>query len=246
MSVKKSNDSIKLSKRRMQHLGLTIGAGALLVASSTVMKPLLSPTQCRWCSTNSFDDSIRSSLVWKNTDRANMFSDVAAHALVPAASVGLVALGSITSGGFGNLFDDMLPIGETIALSQLAVQGFKFGFGRERPYMHYTGESKSSDDMMSFVSGHAALAFGLVTSAGTVASMRGYKVAPYIWGIGLPLAATTAYLRIAADKHYTTDVIAGSLIGATAGLLIPRLTLTKKLPFEVSPTGSGLSISGVW
>jgi membrane-associated phospholipid phosphatase len=76
--------------------------------------------------------------------------------------------------------------------------------------------------------------------------MRGYKVAPYIWGIGLPLAATTAYLRIAADKHYTTDVIAGSLIGATAGLLIPRLTLTKKLPFEVSPTGSGLSISGVW
>lgn len=244
VSTSKSFDHVQVSKRRAQNLGLTLGALGLLAASNTVLKPYLTPTQCRWCGTPSIDANVRNALVWDNTERANMLSNVTAHGLIPAASVGLLALGSIQAAGTDNLFDDLLPIVESVAFSQLAVQAFKFSFGRERPFLHYGGEAHGADDNMSFVSGHSALAFSLVTSAGMVAHERGYKYEPYIWAIGLPLAATTAYLRIAADKHYMTDVVAGSLIGATAGLLIPKLT--KRLPFEIAPAPNGLSIVGQW
>ncbi len=244
ISATKSLDRARVSKRRMQNLGLTLGAASLTIASGTVLRPYLAPTECRWCSVPGVDASVRNALVWSNPDRANMLSNVTGHALVPVASIGLLALGSISAAGADNLFDDLLPVVESVALTQLAVQGFKFGFGRERPFAHYGGAAEGSDTNMSFVSGHSALVFSLVTSAGMVAHERGYKIEPYIWGIGLPLAATTAYLRIAADKHYMTDVIAGSLIGAAAGLLVPKLT--KRLPFEIAPSPNGLSIVGQW
>jgi membrane-associated phospholipid phosphatase len=53
--------------------------------------------------------------------------------------------------------------------------------------------------------------------------MRGYRLAPLVWGVGMPLAAATGYLRIAADKHYLTDVVVGALFGAAVGVALPLL-----------------------
>jgi membrane-associated phospholipid phosphatase len=41
--------------------------------------------------------------------------------------------------------------------------------------------------------------------------------------VGLPLAAATGYLRVAADRHYFTDVVGGMLVGAIVGVGIPLL-----------------------
>ena len=38
-----------------------------------------------------------------------------------------------------------------------------------------------------------------------------------IWASTLSLATVTGYLRIAADKHYFTDVLVGAIIGSTVG-----------------------------
>ncbi len=51
--------------------------------------------------------------------------------------------------------------------------------------------------------------------------MRGYRLAPLVWASSLPWAAVTGYLRIAADKHYLTDVLTGALIGSAVGFLVP-------------------------
>jgi membrane-associated phospholipid phosphatase len=39
----------------------------------------------------------------------------------------------------------------------------------------------------------------------------------------LTLAATTATLRMIADKHYFTDVLVGAAVGSAAGFLVPHL-----------------------
>ena len=53
--------------------------------------------------------------------------------------------------------------------------------------------------------------------------MRNYRLAPLIWAEGLAVAATTGYLRIAADKHYFSDVLSGALIGSAVGFMVPYL-----------------------
>jgi len=58
---------------------------------------------------------------------------------------------------------------------------------------------------------------------GTVASMRGYASEPLFWSVGMGLAAFVGYLRIAADKHYFTDVLVGALVGTVSGIVVPRL-----------------------
>ena len=101
--------------------------------------------------------------------------------------------------------------------------------GRERPWVHdLAPEDKATTDRpeqnnLSFISGHTATAFALAVSSGTVASRRGRRVAPAIWATGLALAATTGYLRIAAEQHYLTDVLAGVGAGVGIGLAVPYL-----------------------
>jgi membrane-associated phospholipid phosphatase len=59
----------------------------------------------------------------------------------------------------------------------------------------------------------------------------------------LTLAAATGYLRIAADRHYFTDVLAGAALGAGAGLTVPYLMHRE---VEVVPTRDGVAIAGSW
>ena len=53
------------------------------------------------------------------------------------------------------------------------------------------------------------------------------------------IPAITGYLRVKAGKHYPTDTIAGYLLGATAGILIPQLHKKKmeKVSFYGGPAG---------
>jgi membrane-associated phospholipid phosphatase len=65
---------------------------------------------------------------------------------------------------------------------------------------------------------------------------------PYLWTIGYALAATTAYLRIAADKHYFTDVITGTAVGIGAGLAVPIVEEHAQLV----PNGTGVAVVGTF
>jgi membrane-associated phospholipid phosphatase len=62
----------------------------------------------------------------------------------------------------------------------------------------------------------------LAISAGTVAHMRGYRHANLLYGGGVALSLATGYLRIAADKHWSTDVLTGWIVGAAVGYAVPR------------------------
>jgi membrane-associated phospholipid phosphatase len=96
---------------------------------------------------------------------------------------------------------------------------------------------------MSFFSGHTTWAFALAASSGTVASMRGYELAPVVWAVGLPLAAATGYLRIAADRHYLSDVLVGAAVGTAVGIGFPRLMHGRQPELSVGASASPAAIT---
>jgi membrane-associated phospholipid phosphatase len=104
----------------------------------------------------------------------------------------------------------------------------------------------SNEDNLSFLSGHTSLAFSVAISAGMVAHRRHYRYEGAIWASGIAFSTLTAYLRVAADKHYFTDVTSGAALGIAAGLFIPQLTDSLPLELAVVPTANGVAITGAF
>jgi membrane-associated phospholipid phosphatase len=152
---------------------------------------------------------------------------VLAFGVLPAAVAANAFLSARAAGDTSEGWVDLLIVAEAATLAANLNQLVKYTVGRQRPFVHYRNypepdRAPDPDDNVSFYSGHASLTFSLATAAGTVSSMRGYKSAPWVWGIGLGLASTVAYLRVAGDKHYLTDVLVGAAAGSALGIAIPR------------------------
>lgn len=225
-------------------VALTAGAAALWIGSE-LAKAKLAPSPCRWCAENRLDAGARDLLVWSHTDRASRASDVLAFGLVPAGIAAHQLLAARAAGDAKEGWVDLLVVAEAAALSVDLNQVVKFAAGRQRPFVHHAPPDRPADpdDNVSFTSGHATLAFTLAAAAGTVSDLRGYKSAPWVWGAGMSLAAATAYLRIAADKHYLTDVLAGAALGTAAGIALPRLLHGRK--DEPGASASGATVTAV-
>jgi membrane-associated phospholipid phosphatase len=201
------------------------------------------PWACRWCdrdadgkdTLNGLDSAIRRDWRWSDREQAHRWSNVALGLSFAAPAGAFVA----ARGGFGDgLGEEMLLVLESGALTMAATQATKYLLRRERPWAHakdppegeYLG---SPESVLSFASGHASLAFALAVSTGSLASLRGDDGKEWVWASGLAFAAATSYLRVAADRHYLTDVLAGAAIGATVGWVVPRL-----IDRRPEPTGS--------
>jgi membrane-associated phospholipid phosphatase len=205
---------------------VTAGGAAVWIASE-LFKSTLAPEQCRWCDVNGVDASVRGSLVWRTPGAANAASNVTAFVLMPLTAIGLNALAAAHDGAAGNAGEDTLLVVEATVIAGDVTQLTKMLVGRERPFVHELPPdqkaltSQPADNNLSFFSGHASEAFALASASGTVATMRGYRWAPVVWSVGGTVAAFTAYLRIAADKHWLTDVVVGAIVGAGIGFALP-------------------------
>jgi len=214
-------------------LGVTLGAGALSLTLE-LLSSKLAPSSCHWCdrdssgrdTLNGFDASLRSSLRWSNTTAANRASNLFSYGLAPAAGLGLGAFIVWRDNRVDELPLDLLILAEAAILAVDANQISKIIVGRERPYVHFRSaadreSNRSSSDNVSFYSGHTSFAFTLAAAGGTIASLRQYRLAPLIWATGMTLAAVSGYLRVAADRHYASDVLVGAVVGSAIGLSVP-------------------------
>lgn len=209
-------------RKRVLHLSITL-AGGVAFLGSELLKSRLGPDNCRWCKPPGFDESVRNALVWDNTRRADILSSIDGYVVAPLAGLTLLYL-SDHGAGLPRLMDDTITVLETVALTECLVQLLKFSIGRQRPFARFgTDVVFEPDQNLSFPSGHSALGFSVTVAAGMVAHWRNYWTEPYIWGAGIFLSVSTEYLRIAADKHYLSDVLVGGGLGIAGGLLIPRL-----------------------
>lgn len=205
--------------------------GAVVLATELPLKSALAPSTCRWCEPDTLDEAARA-LRWSHQSLADGLSYGALGA------DGALVVGTLLLSG--RHLGDVGPVLESVTTTALLAQVVKFTVGRERPFVHHaTGRAHESDDDLSFFSGHTSIAFALAASAGIVAHQRHYGAEPLIWAGGMLLAAATGYLRVAADKHYLTDVLVGAGVGTAVGLVVPQLS--------AAPSGGGVSLlSGTW
>jgi PAP2 superfamily len=238
----------------------SLAGGAAELTVTLALQSKLAPATCRWCDRplDDLDLTFKRALRWNDTHAA----DAAGTAFAVAGGItaaGLETWLSFASGGRAKDWGvDMMVIGESWALAMNLDEIVKLAAGRQRPLVHDPGPSdkgaaKIPEDNMSFFSGHTTSSFALAVSAGTVASLRGYKAAPAVWATGLLLAGTTGYLRIAADKHYFTDVLMGAAVGAASGFVVPylhrplgagdRARVTGVSPLAVRD-GGGIGVTG--
>jgi membrane-associated phospholipid phosphatase len=161
------------------------------------------------------------------------------------ALTGTLLLGKESRREFGKITILFL---ETMALNSGLTNVSKAAFLRPRPYVfdeHWDPDRiLSSGDRAAFVSGHTS-----GSAAGAFFFARVFsdyypesKLKPYIWVVAAGMPALTGYLRVRAGRHYPTDVMAGYLLGASVGYLVP--TLHKK-PIEeqkvtLTPVGNGV------
>lgn len=238
-----------LGARRVWRL-VILGAGTLTwVTSEALFKDRLSPAECRWCAPTGADERVRDALVWDNTARAATLSDFSAYIAAPALVLTTFALSDAALPRSTLRFiDDVVPIAEALVYGQLITNVGKYLIGRQRPYARFAeGEIiPTPEDNLSYPSGHSSSTFSIAMAAGMVAHRRKMKLEPVIWAGGLTIAASAAYLRIAADRHYITDVMTGSALGVAFGLLIPRLTGSLPPGVQLTPTSNGAAISGAF
>ncbi len=132
----------------------------------------------------------------------------------------------------------MINYGITLSVKNLANRTRPYVYNPDVPLEERTGH----DSKTSFFSGHTSNAaafsffFAKVLSDYHPNMKTGLKVA--MWTVAVAVPASTAYLRVKSGKHFNTDVIAGFVVGATTGWLVPHLHKKKKQvsAFSAFPT----------
>lgn len=133
---------------------------------------------------------------------------------------------------------DVVILLETLAVNALLTQLLKTAIRRPRPFTFIdpdtvdpsirdelvAAQAKNSADW-SFPSGHASFAFAATTAGATLLTLemlgrRRWPIA-LAWIGGLSLASTTAVLRVAAGRHFPSDVITSALFGSGVGAAVP-------------------------
>lgn len=203
---------------------VTAAAFALWIGSAAA-KEHLAPSRCRICGAGRIDTGARDALRWRDLELARDGSDLLAAGVVPAGVIAHQLLAARAAGDTSQGLVDLLVVAEAVAIASGLNHVVKYTAARARPFVRdgETGRERDPDDLLSFYSNHTSVTFALAAASGTVSSLRGYRSAAWAWGVGMALAATTGYLRIAGDEHHLTDVLAGAAAGTAVGIALPRL-----------------------
>ncbi len=198
---------------------LGYGGLAAVAASEFLFKEKLAPNGPNWIKPNSFDLFFRNSLMWEkqNINNAAFVSDL----LLRGVSIpSIVWTPLISDHNYGrHLLLNIQVVSATGILTNLA----KYFVGRQRPYSFFkTIKSGGVDDYLSFFSGHTSFSFAVSTSSAYILEKENPHNSALVWSSSLLLASVTGYLRVAADRHYMSDVLTGAIIGGLTGYLISK------------------------
>jgi membrane-associated phospholipid phosphatase len=163
----------------------------------------------------------------------------------PAIMCGFVSAGYLA----GELSDNsstrqaFLLAGESLLLTEMFVQALKTGLGRARPYLEEGAFSfrpiNFREKRRSFPSGHAASAWAVAASL--AASSKSHSIDALIY----TLAAGASLSRVLLDKHFASDVLAGSLLGFFIGKKISQSLKppSSRLNLNLLPADGGIAIT---
>jgi membrane-associated phospholipid phosphatase len=220
------------------------GAELGLSGLSVLFKAQLVPSTCRWCEPPRFDRWARERLVWHDTRAAGTASDLF-QLVVPAGAATTLWIQAAPHGD-REVVEDLLVLTESASTAILLTQGAKFAVGRLRQDAWARGTIVSPDDKLSFWSGHASFAFSAAAAATQIARLRGRPGWRWLGLATFSAAAITGYLRVAANRHWLSDVVTGSVVGSATGLLVPLLAYQpadgRKPAVSLAPAPGGFAV----
>jgi len=143
-------------------------------------------------------------------------------------ATGFAVLDPVLSGlrdGWDALVVDGLMYGESGAITSTLTDVVKIATRRPRPIDYKTPSATDTNMELSFPSGHASGVASVAATATYLAFVRAPR-SPRPWitlAAGTLLTAFVSYERVRAGAHFPSDVIAGSMLGASVGVLVPHL-----------------------
>jgi membrane-associated phospholipid phosphatase len=179
-----------------------------------------------------FDDPARDALRLESPDArdaAGIVSDVGMWTLVSYPFVDAMLAATVLKADRRVPIEMAVQSALVISAAASAAYLTKAVSGRERPFApgcrrdpDYARECSENVPPASFFSGHAAVSF----AAATIACVQHYQLRLYqnrvadtaACAVPLALATAVSLMRIMADQHYATDVLAGATIGVLSGV----------------------------
>lgn len=140
--------------------------------------------------------------------------------------VGVVGGGFLASETRGNT----AMMANAVAFTSLTVEWTKALVHRNRPIL-YTSAAPSvagdRDTQRSFPSGHTATAFAVATAYAVMAQRQHLPHATRNEILLYAGAASVGAMRVAAGRHFVTDVLAGAVLGTAVGWVTAKVFPTR-------------------
>lgn len=205
--------------------------GLTYFAGTGVLRFATEPSR-RWSAVNRFDDEARSVFSRSSSDgreSVDLASDILLGMSIAALPVASLISKHHRTRDCIETYDMATDIVESAGLTVFLTEAIKVASGRKRPISRTCdgtppsdADCGNSDNERSFVSGHASMA---AAGAGLTCA---FAIKRDAWGsstsaratpclLSAATALTTGLLRISADRHWATDVIAGFTLGGLVG-----------------------------
>lgn len=200
-------------------LPLQVGLALMPTAESAIQEP------------PGFDLGARRVLRWENYSLARKLSDVLLFSLMSSAVftplLGQWDVDESTMSG--------LVVGtEALLTTSLLTEVVKQLTGRQRPNEYYATDPEEPEAFLfseggqeysnrSFFSGHASIAFASATMVTAFAYEYDWLDDDWRWIIpatAYSAATVTAWMRVAGDRHWLSDVVVGAFVGTGTAYLV--------------------------
>lgn len=187
---------------------------------------------------NSFDRSA----IGNNNDFLDYFSDVS----VAAAVIFPVALDWYDVGYSKEFGEDMAILAESLSLNGGLVTLAKYSAQRPLPRTYAGDPSLIAEPRgyRSFYSGHTSLTFAALTTGAYTYTLR-HPDTRWPWYLAALVGTSVAFERVAAGKHFPSDVIVGALVGTAVGISVPYFHKRedfKNQTFGILPFDDGIYV----
>jgi membrane-associated phospholipid phosphatase len=241
-----------------------VATGVLAAALLTVQFGIPAPTVPKWTAQNGFDTGIRNALRIPGEGgraAASTTSDVLVYTLTALPFLNAALVAGVEHERWDVGWRLMVLDAETLLLATTVTLSLQKIVARERPFVQECQTNPGLSDCstgskyQSFPSGHTTLVFAAVALE---CFHHGYLDTSHTgWGaaacpVTVVAAVGTGILRIAADRHWATDILAGAAIGGLIGYAVPALHLLGSpdkpdgpiVTPSVSGTSVGLTLAG--
>ncbi|MES0490128.1 MAG: phosphatase PAP2 family protein [Leptospirales bacterium] len=198
---------------------IPVGSALFITFGLELSKDQIGPHNPRWTSISGLDRNVRNSLKWP---------DPSLHTAATISDILWISLSA--SFIWAPLFDKSyywngaLVISEAVIYTTFLTTITKLIVGRQRPYSAFgTLPADGVNDNLSFFSGHTSISFAAATSTSLYLSNLFPQNAWWITTLLHLGAGTVAYMRMAGDEHYITDIAVGAATGSLIGWAVYKL-----------------------